>query len=130
MTNNSATKAPRTVQFYIRDAKGFPIACVHVEPVGRDQEHLAVGFSVHNPIDRFDRKLGRDIATGRSKALASKPRNVNSGSGPRAAFWMDAPIDSTRNPSLKLLVARQMCDDALDGFVDVPARVLKALKHT
>lgn len=48
--------------FYLRDRKGFPRVCVARTLVNNT---VVFGYSVHNPNDRFNRALAREIAANR-----------------------------------------------------------------
>ena len=59
---------------YVRDEKKNPVGCVAYQV---HNDHFYYGWSVHNPADRFDRKLARTIAVGRlQKRLESKMPTV------------------------------------------------------
>jgi len=64
---NVNVRAPKVT--YLRDQRGMPVACVaygfRVYDNGEFKDMLQFGISCHNPKDRFDRKLAREIAVGR-----------------------------------------------------------------
>ena len=47
---------------YVRDKKKFPVACVAFTTNGTE---LNYGYSVYNPVDKFDKKQARDFALDR-----------------------------------------------------------------
>lgn len=49
---------------YIRDQKNQPIGCMVA--VLYDNGHITIGVSLHNPKDKWDRSLARQIAIGRA----------------------------------------------------------------
>lgn len=49
---------------YIRDQKNQPIGCMVA--VQHDDGHITIGVSLHNPKDKWDRSLARQIAIGRA----------------------------------------------------------------
>lgn len=60
---------------YLRDKTNQPVGCVAFRRVpSQDGQHLLeYELSVRNPVDRFSRKMGREIATGR---LNTHPREI------------------------------------------------------
>lgn len=50
--------------FYLRDEKNFPIGCIAMD---LDFGTISYGLSVLNPVDKFNRRLAKTIATGRMK---------------------------------------------------------------
>ena len=49
---------------YIRDQKNQPIGCMVA--VLYEDGHITIGVSLHNPKDKWDRSLARQIAIGRA----------------------------------------------------------------
>lgn len=65
--------------YWLRNANRQPVACVASE-VRQDNEGPTIYFAVstYNPVDKFDRALGRDIATGRlRKSIDGIPYGIN-----------------------------------------------------
>lgn len=53
---------------YLRDLKGQPVGCLAIAPICSDGQFghkVSYHLSVLNPTDKFDRKIAREIATGR-----------------------------------------------------------------
>lgn len=123
-------KKSKTIQFYVRDAKGFPVAFVALESGDEDgamvtdndgEGWYAVGISVHNPSDRFNRNMARQIAIGRAKSLVSKP-NRERERGPVMAIWgefEEIPTVATVSTYIRRW--------AEEGMLNLPTRVVKAL---
>ncbi len=124
-------KKSKSIQFYVRDAKGFPVAFVALASVAEDgvsavvdgdgEGWYAVGISVHNPSDRFNRNMARQIAIGRAKSLVSKP-NRERERGPVMAIWGEfdgIPTVAAVSTYIRLR--------AEEGVLDLPTRVVKAL---
>lgn len=49
---------------YLRDNQYAPVGCVAIS-IDRRNHRLSYQYSVRNPIDKFDRKLARQLALGR-----------------------------------------------------------------
>ena len=49
---------------YLRDSRYTPTGCVAMT-IDEDSRTVSYGYSVLNPTDRFNRKLGRQLALGR-----------------------------------------------------------------
>lgn len=47
---------------YVRDKNRFPVGCLAYE---RLDDEFKFGYSVYNPKDEFNKKLAREVATGR-----------------------------------------------------------------
>lgn len=97
---------------YLRDKKDQPVGCVVYRriPVNADQtqHHLEYEVSVRNPLDRFNKKMGREIALGRLNTHPRETRIHSNSTGKEAVF---AVLDQIANtPSL------------------LPARAIKAAK--
>jgi hypothetical protein len=50
--------------FFLRDKRKFPVACVAYHYDEKEQK-IKFGVSTHNPIDQYDRKVGRAFAASR-----------------------------------------------------------------
>ena len=119
-------RSNRSFQFYIRNDKGFPIACVAVEPGLEDNEGwYALGISVHNPVDRFNRSMARNIACGRAKTLVNQPNRAHTRE-PNMSAWCELDEGPTPNPTVAS-VARTLRLFNEEGVIDLPTRVVKAL---
>lgn len=119
--------------FYIRDEKGFPIACVaavkgHMNGDKPDAaDRVAIGISVHNPKDRYDRALGRGIALGRAKALFDR----RPGAVHNLAFWAyDIDLSDLKADGAKATICANILEVMTDGHAVLPARVVKAVSDT
>jgi len=58
--------------FYLRNRDRFPVACIASRKVKGDVVEFAM--SIHNPVDKYNKALGRQLAKGRlleGKAIAS-----------------------------------------------------------
>lgn len=103
-TTATENREPRIT--YIRDKNGFPVVCLvysRTEP-----GCLTFAYSCHNPQDKFDRKIAKNVAMGRFHKSPSK-------------FYFD--VDSA---SLKNVLHDLMCSWARDTTKDVPSRMRKA----
>jgi hypothetical protein len=69
MSTFYGTNDEKVRTFWIRDPKNNPVACL---ATFRDYQTvpntLLYAVSTYNPIDQFNRKMGRDIAVGRLKS--------------------------------------------------------------
>jgi hypothetical protein len=66
---------------FLRDAKGQPVGCVaiRVRQVTVKRTLIEYQYSVLNPLDRFDRRLARQLALGR---MVEAPYTATVGASP------------------------------------------------
>lgn len=102
---------------YIRDDKGFPIATLAV----RDDTSTAsaVGISVWNRNDPFDKSLGRRVAIGRANMLKV-------GEFKEKAFWIHTSPSAETEDRFRLAME---CCVVLNGPERLPTRVVRAIKR-
>lgn len=72
-TIDAENQTMMTKYYYVRNSKGFPVACLAYEvdaervPAGSGPRYLKYGLSIYNPTDQFNRQIARSVAEGRMK---------------------------------------------------------------
>jgi hypothetical protein len=102
---------------YLRDPKGQPVGCLAIAPIsllvgsnGAFANKVSYHLSVLNPADKFDRKLAREIATGR---LLKNPE----------CHTVPVPENADMH-----MVTRSVMADIMDNK-SIPTRAVKAAKQ-
>lgn len=117
-TQMTSNKASTTKTMYLRNAKGHAVGCVVSRRVNStiEQDLVEYEISVLNPVDKFNRKLGREIALGR---LNTHPRELHiscKASGKQAARQILADIggwpmgNSVPNRAIKAALTMLLAD--------------------
>lgn len=104
---------------YLRDERKFPIAAIALTRRREDPDAVAVGVSIWNPKDAFNKALGRKIAVGRSQTLiGGRPTNYDN-----LAFYVIGRDDLTVHGLVSAIY--EVCLET--GVEPFPRRVMKAL---
>lgn len=111
----------RNYYFYIRDSRGFPVACVAAVNVSNDR--AALGISVFNPSDKYDRVLGRKIALGRAQALI----NRHPDSTDDLSHWVTGVNFKSDSYNKHICNLLQRLEN--DKVIMLPTRVSRVLKY-
>lgn len=97
--------------FYIRNSKNVPVGCIAMERVSGG---FSFGVSTHNPADKFNRAIAREIAVGRFN---------------KSALLMEIlPREFDRNKTQKALMT--LFRTKLMEDTRIPNRLCVALKAT
>lgn len=97
---------------YLRDVKGQPVGCLAIGPItpnGKLGHQVSYNLSVLNPSDKFDRKIAREIATGR---LGKNPE----------CHTVPVPENADMH-----MITRSVMVDIIDSK-SMPTRAIKAAK--
>lgn len=109
-----ATQQPtnRIRWFYVRDKDGKPVACIATK---RENQSIAIAFSVCNPVDQWNKKIARDKAIGRVNSVSFLHHCFGEG-------------DIKKNVMKTLAKGEPILDDEGLLVVSIPTRLKQAAK--